>query len=83
MPSESCPFEEGRLYRVNRTVAELGHNFAEGEIVRFSDHSYDPKLGVTRFRFRGADSDEGKAWHVWDSEMESLSRWEDIFVPED
>lgn len=81
MASDSCPFEEGRDYRVKRSVAELGHNFIEGEIVRFSDHSYDAKLGVTRFWFRVPDSNEVKAWHVWDTEIDSLSRWQDTFVP--
>ncbi len=77
-----CPFEKGHNYRVKRNVAELGHNFIEGEIVRFQDHSYDPKQGVIRFWFQTPSSNETKAWHVWEAETESLSRWGDTFAPE-
>jgi hypothetical protein len=78
----TCPFEKGRLYRVIHTIGELGHNFVAGETVRFTDHSYDAKQGVIRFWFQDASSTESKAWHVWESEMESLSHWGDFFDAE-
>jgi hypothetical protein len=82
MPWYSCPFENNRNYRVKYSVAELGHTFKKGEIVRFQGDSYDPKQGVIRFWFQAQDSNEMQAWHVWESEIESLSRWQDLFTQE-
>jgi hypothetical protein len=78
----SCPFEKDHAYRVKLDITELGHSFATGEIVLFSDHSYDPKLGVIRFWFREATSNELKSWHVWEREMDSLDRWKETFEPQ-
>lgn len=75
----SCPFEKDRLYCVKRPIAELGHNFAAGEIVRFTDHSYDAKEGLIRFWFQEATSQSMKVWHVWENEMEFLNHWRDVF----
>ncbi|HZQ47028.1 MAG TPA: hypothetical protein VFC07_08455 [Verrucomicrobiae bacterium] len=73
------PFENGRIYRARKDIAELGHTFDSGECVEFVEDSYDPKLGVIRFWFKNVTTKDLKAWHVWENEITVLDTWRQYF----
>ena len=66
-PPHTCPFRKGRAYRVIRDDAFLNHRFTSGEEVVFTDSSYTPYDGATRYWFTSVVTGETNAWHVFDS----------------
>lgn len=79
MSWRKCPFQIGRQYRLKRDLLELNHALYKNEIVIFSNESYDPHNGVTRYWFKRQTNNESNAWHVWDEDTDPMQTWGELF----
>jgi hypothetical protein len=73
----SCPFDEGRRYRVKRDYSFLNHEFRAGEFVVFTSFGYSPKEGVTRYWFTSESDGDQNVWHVFAGN--ERTDWHDMF----
>ncbi len=79
MPKSSCPFVQGKHYRVLQDISFLNHHLKKGAEVIFKDYGYDFKQSLTRYWFTNVQDAESNAWHVFDSAAQELQLWETYF----
>jgi hypothetical protein len=72
---EGCPFETGRRYAVKHDMTFLNHGFRQGEIVEFTGHGHELKLGIHRFYFKNRETSDENAWHVFDDDDTNEEDW--------
>jgi len=80
MSNSSCPFEQGKHYRVLQDISFQNHCFQKGADVIFKDFAYDFRAGITRYWFENTENGELNAWHVFDSAAGELQLWRTHFA---